>query len=207
MPDLSGDAQTYANAVSAATGLDSRVVTAWIACESGWGITKPGHNYLNIGPGRTYPDVGSAARDVAATLNNGLYGDVLAASGGPAQLAALKASPWDAGHYSGGCFDQVYASLAGTGAAVAATSTAQLAGWGLPSIPGVDSVLGFFADAFDLDAIFGQVLVVVVSGVFLTAAFGIIVLGLNRLTANSATRQRIEQVGGTVAQTAALAAL
>ena len=209
MAALSNDAEVYRNAVVAATGLDSRLVTAWIACESGWGITKAGHNYLNIGPGRSYPDVATAARDVVSTLHNGLYGPVLAAQGPQAQAEALKASPWDAGHYANGCLDSVLADLiGGGGAAPAAMLTASRT---LPSIPNpIDvgkSLLGTVSDALDLDELLGQVLTVVVTGVFITAAFGIIVLGLNRLTANSATRQRIEQIAPEAAQVAALAAV
>lgn len=184
---LSPDQAVYRDAIVAATGLDPRVVTAWIACESGWGITKPGHNYLNVGPGRVYGDVASAARDVAATLRSGLYDPVLAARTPAEQLAAIKASPWDAGHYATGCLDAVYQELAGlTGIATTA---------GVLDIPGrVLGTLGsWISEAFDLDELVGQVLVVVLSGVFVAAAFGIILLGLNRLTADSPTRARIEQ--------------
>lgn len=208
MAALSNDAEVYRNAVVAATGLDSRLVTAWIACESGWGITKAGHNYLNIGPGRSYPDVATAARDVVSTLHNGLYGPVLAAQGPQAQAEALKASPWDAGHYANGCLDSVLADLLGGGAEPAAMLTAART---LPSIPNpIDlgkSLLGTVSDALDLDELLGQVLTVVVTGVFITAAFGIIVLGLNRLTANSSIRQQVEQIAPQAAQVAALAAV
>lgn len=202
---LSPDQQTYRDAVAAGTGLDPRVVTAWIGCESPWGLDKPGHNYLNVGPGRDYPDVATAARDAIATVHNGLYPDVLNATTGAAQAAAIAASRWG----TGSCIERVYDELAGT----AGTATyASITGTGVSGIVnslaiGPKALGDIIGGALDLDSIFDQVLVVVVSGVFLAAAFGLVILGLNRLTANSKTRQSLEGAVQDGAQIAALAAV
>lgn len=100
--DLSAAQAEYAGRLAAATGLDRRVAIAWIGAESGWGITRPGHNYLNVGPGRTYPSVAEAAAAAARLVNtSGLYAGIRQAIGrGPrAQLDAIVRSPWDAGRY------------------------------------------------------------------------------------------------------------
>jgi murein DD-endopeptidase MepM/ murein hydrolase activator NlpD len=100
MSALSPAEQQFANGVAAGTGLDLGVVTAWEAQESGWNTTKPGSNYLNIGPGKSF---GSVADAVKATVNllkgSKSYAPILAAKTPQDQINAIAASPWDASHY------------------------------------------------------------------------------------------------------------
>ena len=102
--DLSADQRSYRDRIAAGTGLDRTLVTAWIGAESGWNTTKPDHNYLNIGPGRSYPSVAAAADAVVQLLRTSHhYAGIRAAipRGGLAQAQAIAASPWDAGRYGG----------------------------------------------------------------------------------------------------------
>lgn len=100
--DLSPAQADFRDRLVAETGLDKHVVTAWIGAESGWGVTKAGHNYLNVGPGRRYADEDEAAAATARLINTSPhYERVRAHPGAPAaQIAAIIASPWDAGHYT-----------------------------------------------------------------------------------------------------------
>lgn len=126
--DLSPDEQTFAQTLSQLTGLDLTVVTSWIGAESGWGVDKGNHNYLNM-RGRVgwanYPSAQAAAQAAAQNLETPLYSGVIASipQGGAAQIAAIKASPWDAGHYSSGALDSIYATLSGSGADTSQTPT------------------------------------------------------------------------------------
>jgi hypothetical protein len=99
----------FINGVAQGTGLDKGVVTAWVYQEENGSAAAAreaagNQNWLNIGPGRVYGSVQDAVQATIATLHNGLYSGVLAsASQSPsAQIAAIGASPWDAGHYGGG---------------------------------------------------------------------------------------------------------
>lgn len=100
-PTLSTSAQQFASGVSAGTGIDRNVLTAWVAQESGWNKTKTGFNYLNIGPGRKYASVSEAIKATVSLLKSKTYQGIQSATGkGPqAQISAIVASPWDAGHY------------------------------------------------------------------------------------------------------------
>jgi hypothetical protein len=109
--------------VSGATGVDPRVLVAWIQAEGAY-PSPPGtggHNYLNM---RNYSsDVGvvgqsqggfdqfssekAAAQSTAARIKQpflwGFLGPVIAAHGSPAaQIQAIGTSGWDAGHYQEG---------------------------------------------------------------------------------------------------------
>lgn len=139
--DLSSAQRTYRDVVVRGTGLHRDVVTAWIGAESGWDMTKPGHNYLNIGPGRTYPSPKHAANAVVKLISSsGHYGGIRDAirSGDPArQVKAITVSPWDAGRYGGdgSRLINVYNQIAGGSAqttTVAADEDDPLA----PEIPG-----------------------------------------------------------------------
>jgi hypothetical protein len=102
--DLSAGQRSYRDRVAAGTGLDRTVVTAWIGAESGWGVTKPDHNYLNVGPGRSYPSVAAAADAVVSLIRSSShYAGIRAAipRGASAQVEAIATSPWDAGRYGG----------------------------------------------------------------------------------------------------------
>lgn len=95
--DLSPDQARYVDFVARATGLNRSVVVAWVGTESGWGITKGGHNYLNVGPGQTFASVDQAAARAAALVNaSGYYTGIRAAipAGPAAQVDAIGASPW-----------------------------------------------------------------------------------------------------------------
>ncbi|MGH9042668.1 MAG: hypothetical protein ACRDZ3_20830 [Acidimicrobiia bacterium] len=123
--DLSPDQARYVAAVAAATGLNPVVVTAWVGSESGWAVTKAGHNYLNVGPGRTYHNTDEAATSAAALVNaSAHYTGIRAAIpiGPAAQIKAIGESPWGT---SGATLTRVYSQLVNTlassrqGAAVA----------------------------------------------------------------------------------------
>lgn len=100
--------------VSAGTGIDPYVLLAQWACETGWGEFVYGYNLGNIrdkpGSFARYLSLSDFARACIDTWHNGYYPNVLAAQGAEAQLAAICASPWDAGHY-GGSLQAFYAPL------------------------------------------------------------------------------------------------
>lgn len=210
--DLSPDQQRYAGAVSAGTGLDPTVVRAWIGLESGWGVTRAGHNYLNIGPGRTYASTDQAAAAVVSLINTSRYYSAIRAAipqGAVAQVEAIQASPWDAGHYAGGRLMKVYKALAGTGVV-----DAQLAGVGIPDwAKKLPWPFGAAAGALDWasdpigKALAGALSIAVPAAlgiVFTLGAFGLIAMGLVRLTGRD-PRQVVGAVTG-VAGTATTAA-
>lgn len=100
---LSPEQVRFRDELVARTGLSGDVVTAWIAAESGWNTSKPSHNYLNVGPGRRYASPERAAASVAGIIGSDpRYAGVdRSATKGPfTQVAAIVASPWDAGHYA-----------------------------------------------------------------------------------------------------------
>lgn len=103
MSSLSAAQQQFVDQVAQGTGLDPSVVAAWVAQESGWGTTEGGSNYLNIGPGYSYPSVSQAAAATVDLITSSPDYAGIAGSAGqsPAeQIAQITASPWDAGHYS-----------------------------------------------------------------------------------------------------------
>jgi len=116
-PSPSGTAMTIAGG----TGLDPVAVEVWIRCEGG-----PGDNPLNIGPGQ-HPGIGGTI----AEINNGTnWGGIRAARGQPAaaQLAAIKASPWDEGHYANGCLERTLGSALGGAPAAPAPASSSSGG-------------------------------------------------------------------------------
>ncbi len=100
-------AATYgstARAVSAGTGIDPVVLLAQWANETQWGTQVSGNNLGNIRCGTgfcQYATLADFAAACIATFHNGFYGPVLSARTAEAQLAAIVASPWAAGHYGG----------------------------------------------------------------------------------------------------------
>lgn len=208
---LSADQATYRGLVASATGLDPTVVTAWIGAESGWGITKAGHNYLNVGPGETYPTVEQAAGRAASLVNTQAnYAGIRAAvpKGRDYQIKAIADSPW--GTKAHPLFD-IYANL-----------LLDKGGVNLdPIIPGaVGGVVGGIvsgAGGSVADALTGAVGGVVKQGielfmsgalglVFTVAALALIALGLNRLTGTPAKERfsQVQQVAGTAASAAVM---
>jgi hypothetical protein len=192
--DFTSDQTRYAAAVAAGTGLDVGVVKSWIGSESGWGVTKASHNYLNVGPGQQFTSVDQAAAKVVELINtSSRYGGIKAAipAGPVAQAKAIQASPWDAGHYAGDRLLKVYGQL--TGAPVA-----ENAGIDLPNLPKLPSWLGGFdlpnlpnlGSLPDPQRAVGAIVTSVIEAalplglslIFSTAALGVITLGLLRLT-------------------------
>jgi hypothetical protein len=222
--DLSPDQSSYVDRVASGTGLDRRVVVAWVGTESGWGTNKAGHNYLNVGPGETYPSVAqAAARVVGLIQGNSLYYGIRAAipAGPGAQVQAIGASPWGT---SATLLAQVYSQLTGTtvtaapaapvvqdvnylsDAAKAAAGTVLggplgglLAGTslnkGIKDLTGIDVVGGFLTAGLTI--------------VFTVAAFAFIAMGVNRLTGNPVGKvfDTVSGAVGTAAGAAKLAAI
>jgi hypothetical protein len=148
---LSVDQERFARTVAELTGLDPVLVRSWVGAESGWGVTKGSHNYLNVTNGGSsrgfaaYPSVDIAASRVAQLLNtSSYYAGIRSAipAGGLAQAKAIAASPWDAGHYGGdgSRLTAVYAELAGT------TPNIVLAGNPLDALPSIPNPLDLLDD-------------------------------------------------------------
>lgn len=210
---LSEDQRRYRDALVGATGLDATVVTAWIGAESGWGITKTGGNYLNIGPGRTYASTAQAASAAASLVNSSpRYAGIRSAipAGPVAQVRAIGASPWGT---SAAVLGAVYAQLSATpmttvagGAELPAATPAGLRipgtdieipmPWDIASdagkavVAGISSLLG---PAFELVLRTGLSLVFTVGGIALIA------MGLNRLTGTS-VREGFDRITGLTGQ-------
>ena len=104
-----------ADKVSAGTGIDPIVLLAQWANETSWGTSWAGApfnlgNIENNGVVVHYSSLDEFARACIATFHNGRYDAVLAAKTADAQLAAIVASPWSAGHY-GGSLQAFYSPL------------------------------------------------------------------------------------------------
>lgn len=125
---------------AAKTGLDPRVVAAWTEAEGG-----PADNPLNIGPGKHFSDpVGATVDFITSGDKNGYYKSILANRNDPAAtIAAIKSSPWDAGHYSNGVLDRT-ASANGIQGLSASRAAAQSSSTPAPSrtLAGAQSVYG-----------------------------------------------------------------
>jgi len=204
--DLSSDQARYVDLVVKATGLARDVVVAWVGSESGWGVNKAGHNYLNIGPGRTYASTEQAAAAAAALVNaSDYYVGIRAAipAGGGAQVAAIADSPWGT---DGGLLSKVYGQLAGSGGAPVqlvatqtdpylqpptgtpdpGTPTVVIPGWdpskniqrGIP-----EPLTGLAKDIFE--GLTPALLKAGLGVIFTVAAFVFIAMGINRLTGGS----------------------
>ena len=101
-----------ADIVSAGTGIDSLVLLAQWGVETDWGnaINNPNNlgnircvlNWPCVAGFAQFPNLTSFCSEAIGTWHNGFYPDVLSAVGAPAQIAAIAASPWDAGHYDSG---------------------------------------------------------------------------------------------------------
>lgn len=104
---LTSGQKKYGALLATKTGLDPSFIAAWLLSEESGGAAKKfqkagSNNWLNIGPGRKYKSVGAGASAAAKLLGTSRYADIMSANGPAAQIAALVASPWDAGHYRGG---------------------------------------------------------------------------------------------------------
>lgn len=197
--DLSSAQRRYRDIIARGTGLHRDVVTAWIGAESGWNVTKPGHNYLNVGPGRTYPTVDHAAGDVVRIVSSlGYYRGIRDAirSGNPdRQVKAITTSPWDAGRYGGdgSRLINVYNQIAGAdvatsssaaGAEVVQTDSRDLARGAVRSIPGLGPLLAPLipGEGQSLqESIVQGAAKITIGFAFTAAALALIVVGLLRL--------------------------
>ena len=98
--------------VETATGIEADVLLAQWGVETGWGSAINNRNNLgNIRCFGGWPCAGGFAQFASLndfvsaavqTWHNGYYAAVLAAVGPAAQLRAIGASAWDAGHYNNG---------------------------------------------------------------------------------------------------------
>jgi hypothetical protein len=196
--DLSADQQRYRDLVAAGVPLDPRVVTAWIGTESGWGVTKPSHNYLNVGPGRSYPSTDAAARDAIAVAHQPNM--KIGGATPQAQLQSIVISPWGTGSTILDVYSDLYQDSGGSPLDQAGTALEGAAG----------GAAGALGDAFgwvpDLVNALGKALFSVVLGFAFTAtALGLIVLGVSRLTGQSVTA-RARQTATTAVGAAGVAA-
>ncbi len=194
--DLSTDQAKYAQLVAAGTGLDPNVVVSWIGAESGWTVNKSTHNYLNIGPNRSYASTEQAAAAAVDLVRNSknYEGIRAAAVGSPAaQIEAIGDSPWGTIKSS---LANVYKSIAGVRVVEGATATPidfKLPGWipGIggtnvptPDIPTPGDVAGAVKDSVGKAAatLTAQALQGALSITFVFGAIGIIGLGLFLVT-------------------------
>lgn len=189
---LSQAEANYAASVAAQTGLAPSVVTTWVGRESGWGTTKNGSNYLNIGPGYTYPTVAAAASAAANLINTSSdYAGIrtAAATGNPsAQIDAIQASPWDAGHYGGTLSSDYTAVVAAAGNPPTAvlTSSSWWSKIGAAVAPGLAAGLSASGAGSAISSVgnvlnpasWERILLIVV---FVGAGLGLVALGLSRL--------------------------
>jgi hypothetical protein len=111
--------QQFVNAIVAQTGLDPRVVEAWVTAEGAYAANGTGgHNWLNLrhygtdvgvsgqssGGFDQFDSVGDAITSTVRRIHQpflwAYLGPVIAAHGTPAaQISAIGTSGWDAGHY------------------------------------------------------------------------------------------------------------
>jgi len=181
--ELSAPQRDYAARVASGTGLNRRVVTAWVAQESGWSTIKDGHNYLNIGPGRTYPSVAAAAQAAVQLLQHDRYAAIRAARTPRGQLDAIVQSPWDQDryHHTLGADGQITSRLHRTYESIGTLTQGEidteeeLAGVISGSLPHLAELLG-------LSNLADEALQVLLVVLFAAAALGLIVLALWRLT-------------------------
>jgi hypothetical protein len=184
--DLSPDQARFVDTVAARTGLDDQVVTAWVGSESGWGTTKADHNYLNVGPGRQYGSVDVAAAAAARLVSESPdYAGIRSAipGGGAAQVAAIGSSAWGT---ASSTLSDVWRQLSGNPG---------LSNVSLASNP-LDTVKGLLG----LDKVGEQIVVSGLTLVFVAAAFGLVALGMSKLTEKPA-----KQLFGDVAGVAGMA--
>ena len=117
---LDNNQANFVVGVSRATGIDPRVLIAWVYQE---GANAPGgtggYNYLNLRPAagdvgvvsispakfNQFGSVDAAVQSTVNRLNNPFARPILAAAKGRAnpsqQIAAIASTGWDAGHYGG----------------------------------------------------------------------------------------------------------
>lgn len=201
--DLSEDQLRFAQRVSAGTGLDPRVVTSWIGTESGWNTYKASHNYLNIGPGRTYESTDQAADAVIGLVRgSSLYSGIVASAvqGPAAQIEAIGSSKWGTEKKT---LSDVFANL--TGIRVNRGGTLEEVDYTLPDwIPGLGGktvptspgeVLGSISDDLGkvVSAGITQLTQSALSLLFSAAAFGLIGVGVYKLATATGAKAKGEK--------------
>lgn len=132
-----------AKQVSAQTGIDYRVILSQLVSEEGWNfLDYSSHNYGNItyygGQNQTgyfkasngqkfaiYPSAAAGLQAYANLLNSPTYAAVAQGKTPQAEIAALQASPWDAGHYKQlpGVYNSVVQKTGDTSGQVETTGT------------------------------------------------------------------------------------
>lgn len=115
---LSSDAATFVTGVSRRTGLDPRVVIAWLLSEGAYAQGGTGgYNYLNLRPAAgdvgvvgtssggfaQFRNVQDAIASTVARLHNPFARGILSSAHATpaASISAIAASGWDASHYGG----------------------------------------------------------------------------------------------------------
>ena len=179
---LSPDEARFVQQVSTSTGLDPNVVTAWVGSESGWGVYKPTHNYLNVGPGEQFSSVDAAAGRVAGLINTSpTYSGIRSAipSGAGAQISAIGSSAWGTVTST---LDAVFSEL--TGIKTVKNYSIPIPGVPDISVPSAGDVAGALAAPFS--AAVSQAGEIAVGLIFAAAAVGLIGLGVAKLTAKPA---------------------
>lgn len=140
MPAPAGSEQTFINDLAKDTGLDPKVILAWVTVEGAYAAGGTGgYNFLNIHESTSrsgvplagtspkgfaqFHSAGQAAQETAWWINNmtNYRGIKTSASLSPqSQLAAIAASPWDSSHYGGGkkLFAEYASIVTGTGGSI-----------------------------------------------------------------------------------------
>jgi hypothetical protein len=208
-----------------ATGLAPLTVGEWVLAETGGAAHGAGHNYLNVSAapgGRSYSgvplagtrgqfsrfaSVSDAARETAYWINRmpnfaGIRKQAHAGTGQGAvvrQLAAIKRSKWDAGHYPNG-----FPSLRTSGAIDKAVGDAL--GGLADHVPGVSQAK---AAASGIDAVGNLANAVTSEPGYLGMWVGLMALGVGFvfIGANRLLGGKPAQAAGAVVQTAGKAAM
>jgi hypothetical protein len=108
---LTPSQKAFGEELARQTGLSPKTIGGWMLAEESGSAAqskqaKGDANWLNIGPGQNLGSNPRAAAQKTAQLINtsGYYGGIRASRGKGvgAQVSAIKASPWDGGHYANG---------------------------------------------------------------------------------------------------------
>jgi len=128
LPAIPSALSGYANQAASLTGLDSNVILSQWISENGWTVPA-GYNFGNImnnGSPVVYANASAGVSAYASLINNGSYYSGIRATAGQspsAQIAAITASPWDAGHYqNGSLLTNVYNSVTGSNVSTTAST-------------------------------------------------------------------------------------
>lgn len=202
--DLSTDQSRFVDLVVQKTGLDRNAVVSWVGTESGWGITKGDHNYLNIGPGFRFNSVDQSANRVAGLINDSsLYKGVKSSvsGGAAAQIDAIGASPWGT-HAS--TLGDVFKDLLKKGGSAAGEAKDLLEDPSGYAADKAGDVAENVARAIGLDKVVLKAGEMSLALVFTVGGLALVGLGLARITATNA-RAGLETAGSAVDKVSAVA--